>query len=246
MGRRHRGGTGGDCRLRCSVWEGVDLGMAAVLLAACVAVWALIFFFPPANPTNPPAAPLQLPAPESMPAGITVRNFQESDRAACIAIFESNAGEFVPPDLGLFLKAIDTDPCGFFVAEKKDGRVVACGGITRQPQEPVAYLWMGLVHRDQHRCGLGTLMLLTRLAHLRDQLTAVGLETTALAEPLYQRFGFRRCSEPEQRYIGGFSHFTMYRHITRAECEQIRLLLRKSPVQFGFDLASPPSRPSAV
>jgi hypothetical protein len=31
----------------------------------------------------------------------------------------------------------------------------------------------------------------------------VGLETTLLVEPFYQRFGFERLARPEQRFTGG-------------------------------------------
>ena len=213
--------------------ENADLGGFAAVAVVCVVIWFLIYFSPAARGVGfEPTPPLVLPSPASLPTGIVVRGYREEDRNACVEIFESNAGEFVPPDRALFLKSIDANPAGFLVADSSAG-LIACAGLSLG-SDGAAHLWMGLVHRRYHRRGFGTLMLLTRLAMLQDDVTTVSLETSEKSEPLYLRYGFRRCSEPEHRHPGDLTHFYMYRVTTGAECDQIRAFLRSSSTQFTF------------
>ena len=183
---------------------------------------------------GPQFSPVPLPPRETFPAGITVRVFCDADQSACDAIFASNVGEFLPPDVPLFHRTINEHEAGFLVAEFR-GEIVACGGLTLFPHNRQASLWMGLVHRKFHRQHFGTLMLLTRLALIDGDIVFATLETTAVTEPFYAKLGFVRWSEPEKRYAGDHAHFYMYRAITPAECARIREFLRGTNVHFAVD-----------
>jgi len=188
-----------------------DFGGVAPWLLLGAVLWAFIFFLPAskvssASPGTSTPPPLDLPPSEAFPPGLTVRPYHPDDRSACLSIYASNAGEFVPTDAELFLRSIETEK-GPYLVVQSGGHVIACGGITLRSAERDAWLWMGLVERTHHRRQLGTLLLLARLALLRDGSTVVALETTAKSEPLYARFGFTRASAPEERYPGGLSHF---------------------------------------
>ena len=165
-----------------------------------------------------------------------MRRFLEDDRPSCQAIYETNA-KSLPPLPDLLHSCIDENPAGFLVAER-DGKVIGCGGLTSYPERRYAALWMGLVDQACHGQGVGTLMLLSRLALMGNAETS-GLETTARTAPFYEKFGFRQCSQPEERYPGGHRHFYMFRHVSEETRDRIRAYLRTTSITFEVDLNPP-------
>ena len=199
------------------------------------ALWLAVKSFPAAtiNLASVPEPPLILPPVEKLPSDIVVRRFREDDRPSCQAIYETNA-KSLPPLPELLHSSIDKNPAGFLVAER-DGKVIACGGLTIDPEAHYAAFWMGLVDQACHGQGIGTLMLLSRLA-LTGCVETVGLETTARTASFYEKFGFRQCSQPEDRYPGGHRHFWMFRHVSEQTRDRIRAYLRTTSITFEVDL----------
>ena len=213
-----------------------DFGFMPLVFGAClIAIWLTLAFssaakFRIASRSEPP---LILPPIEKLPRDIVVRHFREDDRPSCQAIYETNA-KSLPPLPELLHRSIDENAAGFLVAER-EGKVIACGGLTIYPERRHAALWMGLVDQACHRQGVGTLMLLSRLA-LTGDFETVGLETTARTAPFYEKFGFRQCSQPEERYPGGHRHFFMFRHVSEETRGRIYAYLRTTSVTFEVDL----------
>lgn len=78
-----------------------------------------------------------------------VREYRSSDRAACLAVFDSNVGgSFLPserPDFAAFLDAL---PGPYFVIED-DGVIIACGGYAANAESSdTADLCWGMVQRE--------------------------------------------------------------------------------------------------
>src|SRR5690348_5544432 len=95
-----------------------------------------------------------------------LRPYIESDRDACVAIFDSNAPEFFDPgSRGRFEGFLD-QPRGNYFVMVHDSAVAGCGGYVAVPGENVASLVWGMVRRDLQRLGLGRFLLMYRLLEI--------------------------------------------------------------------------------
>lgn len=123
----------------------------------------------------------------------TVRAFAPADRAACLALFDSNVPEFFAPHERAEFEQWLNDPGEYFVLED-GGKVVACGGVWLDPARPQrsAGLSWGMVARDVHRRGYGSRLLAFRLARLWALGAAeVHLDTSQHSAPFFARHGFQ-------------------------------------------------------
>jgi len=103
----------------------------------------------------------------SAEAAFALRDYRESDREACLAIFDTNVPKyFAASERQDFAAFLDDLPGPYFVIEDASA-VVACGGFARYPSEPdvVALCW-GMVAQDRHKKGLGQALLVERLRRL--------------------------------------------------------------------------------
>jgi N-acetylglutamate synthase-like GNAT family acetyltransferase len=125
-----------------------------------------------------------------------IRPYTPSDREACLAVYDSNAPEFLPPDRRQsFAERLDSaDP--FYVAEH-EGSIAGCGGyvLTRN----TAHLQWGLVHRQWQRQGLGRFLLFYRMREVTKHaaVETVTLETPTAAAPFFASQGFREVARSE-------------------------------------------------
>ncbi|HSJ02298.1 MAG: GNAT family N-acetyltransferase [Verrucomicrobium sp.] len=171
-----------------------------------------------------------------LPAGLVVREFQPEDRDACVAIYASNE-EFLPPGMSeSFGHWLDLGTSYLLVIEQA-GEVVACGGLEIDGDKNANGAHYGLVRKDRHRLGLGTLLTLTRLALVpSDHDPAfVGLETSIRTEPFYQRFGFERLNKPVSRYAGASYFVDMGLWLPAKQKEELIKTVQALPVEFQLD-----------
>lgn len=123
-----------------------------------------------------------------------LRPYAPTDRETCIALFESNALEYVGPhERDDFLQCIDGHAGPYFVLEDDRGQLLGCGGYAVHPGVPAtAGLTWGLIRRDLHGRGLGTHLLAGRLDRIRadGRFTQVLVETTPMSRGFFERFGF--------------------------------------------------------
>jgi predicted GNAT family N-acyltransferase len=132
-------------------------------------------------------------------ARVTLRAFTAHDIDACLAVLGSNVPcDATQPELAefrSFLATIDRTNCRYVVGEC-DGDLVACGGLACNATTGVATCCWGLVASALHRRGVGTRLLLARLAWIVDdaRFTRVELNTTQHTCAFFARFGFERLS----------------------------------------------------
>jgi len=194
-----------------------------------------------------PSDEMQLPSLTRLPADLRVGEYQPSDLDACLAIYRSNVAEFLPDSIELF-EAHLSEPFSYFLVAESLTAVLACGGLDIRADANSAGLTFGMVRRDSHRCGLGSLLTLTRLALLDGEHDPafVGLETTLAIEPFYQRFGFERLSYPEQRYSGGSSYISMGLSLSMQQRDSFREYLATLPVTFDIEFPNDRAGPGDV
>lgn len=121
------------------------------------------------------------------------RQYQTSDRSACLAIFDSNTPEwFAPHEREHFELFLDNGPESYFVLINRDGIVEGAGGIEVEPERRMAWLTWGMVDPARHRQGLGRLQLEHRLDLLRGipEVDRVCIDTSHKTAPFFARFGF--------------------------------------------------------
>ncbi|WP_102128138.1 GNAT family N-acetyltransferase [Deinococcus planocerae] len=147
----------------------------------------------------------------------TIRPFTPTDRAACLALFDSNVPEFfLPPERAEFElwldKPFDSGEYGEYFVLEDEGRVVACGGVwldPQHPERPAGFSW-GMVARDAHRRGHGSVLLRFRLERLRELgAREVHLDTSQHTAPFYARFGFREVRRVPDGYGPGLDRVDM-------------------------------------
>ena len=126
--------------------------------------------------------------------GIRVRDYSPADRAACLAVFESNVhGSFLPSERAEFETFLNELPGPYFVlVEPMSGRIVACGGYAISPGSTTADLCWGMVERGRQGLGLGRMLTEIRLQRVRkdSDATAVALRTSQQTRGIYERLGF--------------------------------------------------------
>ncbi|MES2708071.1 MAG: GNAT family N-acetyltransferase [Verrucomicrobiota bacterium] len=176
-----------------------------------------------------------------LPTDLILREYQSDDLQKCSEIYTSNIREFLPNNLGLLIDHLSQPFSYFLVIETKE-TVIACGGMDLFAEANAAGFNFGLVLRDFHGQGLGTLLVLTRLALVDDDHDPahISLETSVLTEPFYAKFGFERLSSPEQRYLEGTYYIMMGLWLTILERNEIRTFLKTLPVRFDFEFSTLP------
>lgn len=124
---------------------------------------------------------------------LLVREYQSSDRAACLAVFDSNVGgSFLPSERPEFAAYLDALPGPYFVLEDDRG-IIACGGYAASLESPdTADLCWGMVRRDLQGAGIGQLLVTARLQRLNQDpvFRHVFLKTSHETAAFYEHFGF--------------------------------------------------------
>lgn len=139
-------------------------------------------------------APFLPPSEATLPSGAQIREISPEDRESCLRIYRDNeAGRFptgVGPDFEHFLARPDYLKLVCCVADKP----VAVGGIglTSGLSSLRAWLVFGMVTPALHGQGIGTALLLARLAALRLPSRPVRLLLSNVAGSVgfFARFGF--------------------------------------------------------
>jgi ribosomal protein S18 acetylase RimI-like enzyme len=140
------------------------------------------------------------------------RAYTPADRAACLAIFDSNAERFFAPGDREALAAFLDAPRGFFgVLCEDDGTVVGCGGLGTHDEGRTAVLTWGMVHADRHGQGLGKALGLARLLRLNEmpEVRRVRLNTSNVTVGFFQKLGFRVLKFTPNGYRGGLDRYDL-------------------------------------
>jgi predicted GNAT family N-acyltransferase len=131
----------------------------------------------------------------------TFRPYAPADEAACLEIFDSNTPPFFDPsERPDFVNFLERLPCPFFVLEQ-DGQVVACGGYGTQENGDIVLAW-GMVRRDLHKNGLGSLLLVKRIKRIleEDPQTRIVIDTSQHSCAFFERHGFKVTGQQDNYY----------------------------------------------
>ena len=124
---------------------------------------------------------------------LTVRDYTAKDRAACLALFDSNAPAFFATEERVdYAHFLQTLPCCYLVISSPSAGVLAAGGYYVTDEPELAGLAWGLVAREWQRRGLGRELLQLRLSRLRTtSARMVRVRTSPSSRGFFERAGFR-------------------------------------------------------
>jgi predicted GNAT family N-acyltransferase len=153
----------------------------------------------------------------------SLRPYTLADRAACLAVFDSNTPHAFAAseraDYAQFLQ--DPGDHGIYRVLLLEDVVVGCGGIwlDEQASPPQAGLSWGMVRHDLHGQGLGYWLLQSRLRLIRQHyldVQVVRIDTSQHTEPYFRRQGFVTTGRRPDGFAPGL--------------DEIRMVLRLLPV----------------
>ncbi len=154
-----------------------------------------------------------------------VRLLRPDDYAICEEIYRLNEVKHFPGGfLEKFVSALKSPRHVFLVAEV-DGRVRAVAGFSMPANLSHCITWLafGMVHPESKGVGLGTTLLLSRLAALPQSHTPCTVVMTSVggSNTFYERFGFRYFQVPPKFNEYGFDHYRVHLSLgDRIRCEQ--------------------------
>jgi L-amino acid N-acyltransferase YncA len=142
----------------------------------------------------------------------TLRSYRETDREACLALFDSNVPRFFAADeRGAYAAFLDRLPGPYYVIEDA-GRVIAGGGTSRHRSEPdAAILCWGMVEGGRHRSGIGRRLLEERLQRLfaDEGVRTVVSNTSQHSAGFFARFGFETVAAEPDGFAPGIDRLEM-------------------------------------
>lgn len=155
---------------------------------------------------------------------IVLRPYTLSDRAACLAIFDTNVPVFFAPDeRAVFAAFLDRFGDEYLVLCDARGMVVGCGGVRLRDEGQTAVLRWGMIDAGLHRRGLGRFLTLARLrgALARPAVVRVVLYTTGRTAGFYRALGFRATGILPDHYGPGLDQHTMIADVDDAFRQRI-------------------------
>ncbi|HEL2977633.1 TPA: GNAT family N-acetyltransferase [Stenotrophomonas maltophilia] len=147
---------------------------------------------------------------------MSIRRFNHDDTGACLSIFDSNVPTYFAAeersDFEHFLRE-QASECAFQVMER-DGRVVACGGLSRRGDGSAGFCW-GMVQRALHRHGLGRELALARLrqAEADPSIKRITLSTSQHTQGFYSGLGFQVTRVVQDGHGAGIDAVEMERRV---------------------------------
>ena len=158
---------------------------------------------------------------------MVLRRYQDADRAACLAVFDSNMPKFFAAHeregFAAFLGDLARFAVQYFVLVDASprSRVIACGGVGRRDDE--ARMCWGIVDGARHGEGLGRLLLLARLV-LGAELGArrAGLDTIPSVAPFFEREGFVITGGEDDHYGPGIHRRDLLLRLDDATVSSLR------------------------
>lgn len=137
--------------------------------------------------------------------------YAPSHRDSLLALIRLNTPEyFAEEEEAEFEAYLDSEIEQYFVMEM-GGEVVGCGGINFDEQEKMGIISWDMFHPDFQAKGLGTKLLLHRLAILKSMssIETIVVRTSQVAYRFYQKNGFNLVRTEKDYWAPGFDLYFM-------------------------------------
>lgn len=141
-----------------------------------------------------------------------IQEYTAKDKAACMAIFESNIPQYFMeserPEFEEWLNKPDRAPYYILLQQNE---IIACGGIYEDKEKKTAGLAWGMVSHKLHKQGFGKLLTEHRLVAMNALFPGLEqhLETSQHTEAFYRKFGFEVIEVVKSGFGEGMDNYKM-------------------------------------
>ena len=145
---------------------------------------------------------------------MTFREYTPADKAACMAIFESNMPlYFVDEERQQFEDWLDKEDRETYGVLIDQGEIVACGGIYEDKELNLVGLAWGMVLNSLHKKGYGKALTLHRIEEMNTRFPHLDqhLGTSQHTAPFYEKMGFTTTEIIQDGFGPGLHHYKMMR-----------------------------------
>jgi ribosomal protein S18 acetylase RimI-like enzyme len=140
-----------------------------------------------------------------------IRPFEARDKAACLAVFDSNTPKyFAPHERDEFSEFLDMPTCTYFVIVN-GAAILGCGGYWVPDDGSRAVMCWGMVANDKHGTGLGKWLLLYRWHIICEVAPGALLEinTSQHTYGFFEKLGLKVTEIVKNGYGEGIDRYDM-------------------------------------
>jgi N-acetylglutamate synthase-like GNAT family acetyltransferase len=121
-----------------------------------------------------------------------MRRYAAADRVACLDIFDSLIPALLAPAARPLFESWLDSAIGRYVVMEHENSIVGCGGYSFSPDESMAILRWGMIHRSSQGMGLGRFLLMYRIREIgRSGASSVVADVPRPSAGFYEKQGFR-------------------------------------------------------
>ena len=166
---------------------------------------------------------------------LTFRQFEPRDLDRCLELYALNEPDRFPEGVAKRYEEALTGGHSYFLVAEANGQIIASGGLSYSIRKDIAVLCFGLVHPAYQGKGIGTSLLLARLALLKPKLPAYHVFIFAVERSFgfYRRFGFQDFQAWKDPH--GKAHPSGHLLVTDWDIGRIRVLLKKNKITVPED-----------
>jgi predicted N-acetyltransferase YhbS len=177
---------------------------------------------------------------------VIFRRFAITDMPQCLELYALNEPERFPKGVSEQYEKCLTEQTSYFLVAEIEGQIVASGGLSYWTRRDFAVLCFGLVRPSHQGKGIGTALLLARLALLNPKHFEYHVFIFAVEKSFgfYWRFGFRSF-QPWQD-LHSDKHPSGHLLITSSEIRKCRQMLQAHGVGLPQDQDQIPTRKEAA
>jgi ribosomal protein S18 acetylase RimI-like enzyme len=166
---------------------------------------------------------------------LTFRRFTSEDLPQCLDLYALNEPGRFPKGVAQQYEESLKRGSSYFLVTESEGQILASGGVSYFCHQDIATLCFGLVRPSHHGKGIGTALLLARLALLMPTRQVYHVYICAVEDSIgfYRRFGFRYHDAWTDAH--GELHPSGHLVLTDREICQCRAKLREHRIEWPSD-----------
>jgi N-acetylglutamate synthase-like GNAT family acetyltransferase len=166
---------------------------------------------------------------------LNFRRFVAADLPQCMELYALNEPGRFPIGVSESYKKSLTEQASYYLVAEREGQIIASGGLSYWKRQDFAILCFGLVRPSHQGKGIGTALVLARLALLNPKRPEYHVLIFAVEKSVqfYQRFGFRGFLPWQD--LHGDQHPSGHLLVTRSEIRKCRALLQEHGVVIPND-----------
>lgn len=151
----------------------------------------------------------------------SIRLYDPSDKAACLALFDSNVPRYFDASERPAFEDFLNQPTGEYFVIEKAGAICGCGGFRKEDRGQARFTW-GMVDNAHHGSGLGRLLAEHRLQAIEASGSFVEAElfTTPQIAPFFAKFGFQPVHLETDGFAPGMDKVQMILRLTGGDPER--------------------------